>query len=120
MAKHRYVKANNPAVFTYFTDDSIRRYDPVKGGWIKDIVADHPTPVDVVNFMKPKDVVIEQEIMPQVIQAELTDFSTIPTLKLPDLFKQATEEELLNVIKTDERTTAKKYAEKEIKSRELC
>ena len=112
MAKHRYIKAKNPAQFTYFTDESIKKYDPAKGGWVRDSTVDHPAPLDVINFMK------EKPVEPVVVTAAVNDFSTVPTSKLQELFTSATEDDLLNVIKNDGRTTAVRYAEKEIKNRQ--
>ena len=113
----RYVKAKDPSVFTYFTPESIKLRAPEKDGWIRDEKDDHPAPADVLNFMKPKPTEIKAAGNIQITN-ELTDYSTVPTSKLTDLMKTMSEDNLLNIIKTDERVTAKRYAEKELKSRE--
>lgn len=116
MAKRRYVKADDPSVFAYFTDASIEKYDPVRAGWVPESTRAHPKPVDVVNFMEKKDPVKCDPI--EVKTEKFVDVTTTPTRELTEIFKTLTEDNLLEIIKTDERTTAKKLAEKEIKSRE--
>ena len=116
----KYVKAKDPSVFTYFTPESIKLRAPEKDGWIRDEKADHPAPADVLNFMKPKPIEVKAENIQNQNPTHpgLTDYSTVPTSKLTDLMKTMSEDNLLNIIKTDERVTAKRYAEKELKSRE--
>jgi len=115
----KYVKAKDPSVFTYFTPESIKLRAPEKDGWIRDEKADHPAPADVLNFMKPIEVSQKKSELSQLNPVvELKDYSTVPTSKLADLMKTMSEDNLLNIIKTDERVTAKRYAEKELKSRE--
>jgi len=115
----KYVKAKDPSVFTYFTPESIKLRAPEKDGWIRDEKADHPAPADVLNFMKPIEVSQKKSELSQLNPVvELKDYSTVPTSKLTDLMKTMSEDNLLNIIKTDERVTAKRYAEKELKSRE--
>ena len=128
MAKNRdglikYEKRDNPDQFTWFSAESIARYDPAKRGWVPSVGQEQATPVDVVNFMEGKKcdpIKVDIEKVGQVAppEPEITEYITTPISRLEDALKEANEESLLHIIKTDERKTAVKMAEKELKSRE--
>lgn len=107
----RYVKVGNPEMVRYFTQASINLYDPERSGWVRDDGHDYSTPEDVVNFMESKTPEPAEQITPK-------DYSTTPTRELAEIMPDMTDDELLDIVKKDQRKTARSLAEKEIKNRE--
>lgn len=108
----RYVKVGYPDMVKYFSQASINLYDPERSGWVRDDAPDYSEPDDVINFMQSKT--------PELVNVgpEIRDFSTMPTRELTEKLPEITDAELLEIVKKDQRKTARSLAEKEIKNRE--
>jgi len=111
----RYVKADNPDLVKYFTDESIRRYDPVRAGWVKDEATDYPAPQDVVNFMNREDKAPAEEKAPEEVKA--IDYTTLSIKRLEGRLADIPVADLERIIETDERVSARRLAEREIQKR---
>ena len=105
----RFVKVGNPDIVRYFTIESIKYYNPEREGWVRDEVDNHPPPEDVINYMENRTM---DEPEPQV-----KDYSTMATRKIEAIINDLTKDDLLNIIETDQRVTARRMAEKEIQKR---
>ena len=110
----RYVKVGHPEMVRYFTQKSIELYDPERNGWVRDDAPDYSAPDEVVSFMEDK----KAEKAEPVEEIKPKDYSTTPTRELAGLLQGMTEDELLDIVKKDQRKTARSLAEKEIKNRE--